>query len=134
MTNDLLKAAQNARQNAYAPYSNFQVGAAIRTDDGQIYAGSNVENAAYPESQCAEATAIGHMISNGGRAIEEVLIIGPSSDNIVPCGGCRQRLMEFANADTKIHCADKDGRIKTHTLGSLLPHAFGPNSLTSKDD
>ena len=100
---NLFKAASQVRLQAHVPYSNFKVGAAFLTEDNQIISGCNVENAAYPQSQCAEATAIGNMISNGNKKILEVVVIGSGNLLCSPCGGCRQRLREFASLDTKIH-------------------------------
>ena len=126
---DLIDAALAARDKAYAPYSKFHVGAALRTAEGKVIAGCNVENAAYPQSQCAEATAIGNMISNGNKKILEVVVIGSGELLCSPCGGCRQRLREFATLDTKIHMCNENGHMKTSTLGELLPDSFGPENL-----
>jgi cytidine deaminase len=126
---DLLAAAEAARANAYAPYSKFQVGAAVRAASGAIFAGANVENAAYPVGTCAEAGAIAAMIAAGERVIVEVLVTGPGPDAITPCGACRQRIREFAAPDTKIHAAGPDGITMSFTLAALLPEAFGPAHL-----
>jgi cytidine deaminase len=126
---DLLEAATRARENAYAPYSKFPVGAAIRAEDGRIYAGANVENAAFPQGQCAEATAIGAMVSAGARRITEMLVIAEGAVLCTPCGGCRQRIREFAARDVKIHLCAADGAHHTVTVGELLPLAFGPDHL-----
>ena len=115
--------------NAYAPYSNFKVGVAIKSSNSKFYVGCNVENAAYPQSQCAEATAIGNMISNGNKKILEVVVIGSGELLCSPCGGCRQRLREFATLDTKIHMCNENGHMKTSTLEELLPDSFGPENL-----
>lgn len=123
----LLSAAANARANAYAPYSGFAVGAALRTNSGAIYAGANVENAAYPVGTCAEAAAIAAMVVAGHRRIAEILIIGDSEALVTPCGACRQRMREFAGEDAKIHIAGTTGIRATFTLGALLPAAFGPS-------
>src|SRR3954447_13760909 len=98
--------AKAAAANAYAPYSRLQVGAAVRTADGRRFAGANVENAAYPQGQCAEASAIGNMIAGGGGRVVEVVVAAPSEAECAPCGGCRQRLREFADQQTPIHLAD----------------------------
>ena len=126
---DMLALARAAQEKAYAPYSGFFVGACLRTDTGELYAACNVENAAYPQSQCAEASAIGAMIAGGARRIVEVLVIGGSDDLCTPCGGCRQRLNEFASADVPVHVCGPEGLRKTVTLGELLPYSFGPSNL-----
>ncbi len=125
----LLAAARAARDHAYAPYSGYRVGAAILGGDGSVYVGGNVENAAYPLSQCAEASAIGAMIAGGCRTIAEILIVAEGGDLVVPCGGCRQLLAEFAGPQTPVHMADRQGVAETVTLGTLLPRAFGPGQL-----
>jgi cytidine deaminase len=126
---DLIEAATRARGNAYAPYSKFPVGAAIRAEDGRIYAGANVENAAFPQGQCAEASAIGAMGSGGARRIVEMVVIGEGVVPVTPCGGCRQRIREFATAEVPIHLIAADGARQTVTIGELLPLAFGPDHL-----
>ena len=126
---ELLRMARDAAGHAYAPYSNFPVGAAVRTDDGRRYAGANVENAAYPQGQCAEASAIGAMVAGGGGRVVEVVVAAPSEQECAPCGGCRQRLREFANADAPIHLADLQRVRRTTSLAELLPLSFGPESL-----
>lgn len=123
---DLFAAASAARDKAYAPYSNFAVGAAVRAADGRVFAGTNVENAAFPVGTCAEAGAIAAMVAAGGRRIVEALVIGAGPHLVTPCGACRQRLREFARADLPVHVADQDGIRATFTLGTLLPEAFGP--------
>jgi homotetrameric cytidine deaminase len=126
---ELLAMAREAAGRAYAPYSNFPVGAAVRTDDGRRFAGANVENAAYPQGQCAEASAIGAMVAGGGGRVVEVVVAAPSDEECAPCGGCRQRLREFAGPDTPIHLADLERVRRTTTLDALLPMSFGPESL-----
>ena len=129
MTNealDLLVAASAARDNAYAPYSNFTVGAAVRTDKGSIFAGANAENASYPVGTCAEAGAVAAMVAAGERVIVEALVLGDGAALVTPCGACRQRLREFADAGTMIHIAGLDGIRASFTLEALLPFAFGP--------
>jgi cytidine deaminase len=122
---DLFAAGKTTRLRAHAPYSGFHVGAAIRCDDGAIFTGCNVENASYPEGWCAETTAIGKMVSEGGsRKIVEVLVIADGERLCTPCGGCRQRLSEFAGPDTPVHIAGLDGLRKSFTLGELLPASF----------
>jgi homotetrameric cytidine deaminase len=126
---ELLALAREAVGRAYAPYSHFPVGAAVRTVDGRRYAGANVENAAYPQGQCAEASAIGAFVAGGGGAIAEVVVAAPSSELCTPCGGCRQRLREFTAADAPIHLADLERVRRTTTLAELLPLSFGPDHL-----
>lgn len=129
MLDALFDAAKAAQKRAYAPYSHFKVGAAIRTAMGTIYAGCNVENAAYPQGNCAEAGAISAMIMGGEHEIAEILVIGNGDALVTPCGGCRQRIREFAKPMTPIHVAGPDG-IRAHfTLDELLPHSFGPEHL-----
>jgi cytidine deaminase len=123
----LFSAALKARMSAYAPYSGFAVGAALRTDSGAIFSGTNVENAAYPVGTCAEAAAIAAMVVAGQRRIAEILIVGEGDALVTPCGACRQRLREFAGEDAKIHVASTTGVRATFTLGALLPAAFGPS-------
>ncbi len=122
---ELFEAARAARERAHAPYSRFHVGAAIRCDDGAVHAGCNVENASYPEGWCAETTALGRMVSSGGsRTITEVLVMADGERLCTPCGGCRQRLSEFADPDTPVHVAGLGGIRKSFTLGQLLPASF----------
>ena len=125
----LFEAAKLVREKAHVPYSNFKVGAAFLTSDNNIITGCNVENAAYPQSQCAEATAIGNMISNGNIKIIEIVVIGSGNLLCSPCGGCRQRIREFASLDIKIHMCNDEGHMKTSTLEELLPDSFGPENL-----
>ena len=122
---DLLDAARAARANAHAPYSGFPVGAAVRAASGAIYAGSNVENASFPEGWCAETSALGAMVAAGEREITEALVIAEHAEPITPCGGCRQRLAEFGHATTVVIAADHTGERARWTLAELLPHAFG---------
>ncbi len=127
---ELLALARAAIGRAYAPYSEFPVGAAVRTTDGRRYAGANVENAAYPQGQCAEASAIGALVAGGGGLIAEVVVAAPSQELCSPCGGCRQRLREFMADDAPIHLADHDRVRRTTTLAELLPLSFGPEHLS----
>ena len=129
MTDDLLAAALAVQANAHAPYSGFRVGAAVRTASGRIFAGCNVENASFPEGICAEAAAIGAMVSAGEREIAEVLTVADGDDLTTCCGGCRQRLREFAAGATPVHAAGPDGVRQTFTLAELLPASFGPGNL-----
>ena len=125
----LFKACKEVREQAHVPYSNFKVGAAFLTEDNNIITGCNVENAAYPQSQCAEASAIGNLISQGYKSIKEVVVIGSGDLLCSPCGGCRQRIREFAPLNIKIHMCNVSGHIKTSTLEELLPDSFGPENL-----
>ena len=125
----LYTAAKEVRLKAHAPYSKFFVGAALLTEKNNIIVGCNVENAAYPQTQCAEASAIGNMISKGGKTIVEVVIVGSGKLLCSPCGGCRQRLREFSSLLTPIHMCNIDGHQKTLTLEELLPESFGPENL-----
>ena len=125
----LFAAAKAAQARAYAPYSHFLVGAAIRAESGAIYCGCNVENAAYPEGACAEANAIGAMALAGERRIVEIVVVGEGEALCAPCGGCRQRIREFADAATRVHVAGPEGVRASFTLEELLPHSFGPGNL-----
>ncbi len=124
MTQDLLGAARRVRNNAYAPYSGFKVGAAVQTASGQVYPGCNVENVAYPEGTCAEAGAVAAMVAAGETKIVGVAVIADSPNPITPCGGCRQKLAEFGSADMVVTMATMGGDIIKTTLGELLPGAF----------
>ena len=126
---ELFAAAKAAQANAYAPYSRFRVGAALRTPSGAIYSGGNVENAAYPEGWCAETSAISAMARAGERHIAEICVIGDGEALCTPCGGCRQRIREFAEAGTVIHIAGPTGVRATFRLSALLPELFGPEHL-----
>ena len=125
----LFEEAKKVREKSYAPYSKFKVGAAFLTEDNSIVVGCNVENAAYPQSQCAEASAIGNLISQGYKNIVEIVVIGSGNKLCSPCGGCRQRIREFSKLDVPIHMCSVEGHIKTSTLGELLPDSFGPENL-----
>lgn len=130
MTQDvLIQAAIAAMPRAYAPYSQFMVGAAICDENGDIHTGVNVENAAYPQGSCAEAGAIAAMIMAGGTRIASIAVAGRGDMLCTPCGGCRQRIREFANPDTPILIADTTGLRQRFTLADLLPHSFGPDHL-----
>ena len=125
----LFSAAKQAFDNAYAPYSKFPVGAALLTPEGEIFSGCNVENAAYPQGSCAEAGAISAMARAGRRRIVEVVVVGGGPGLCTPCGGCRQRLREFAGPDLAIHVAGPEGVRASFTLAELLPPSFGPENL-----
>jgi cytidine deaminase len=124
----LFAAAAEARARAYAPYSGFHVGAAIMDEGGLVHAGCNVENAAYPQSQCAEAGAIAAMVAAGARRLTAVAVLGDGEAPCWPCGGCRQRLAEFA-APGALVIVKAEGRAVVRPLAELLPEAFGPASL-----
>ena len=126
---DLLSLARTMMGRAYAPYSKFQVGAAILAANGKIYSGCNVENAAYPVGNCAEASAIAAMILDGEKQIREIAVIGRSDLLCTPCGGCRQRIREFAAPDTKVHVCGPEGLRRTFSRDELLPASFGPENL-----
>lgn len=128
----LFEAAKAIQTRAYAPYSRFKVGAAIATPEGQVFTGCNVENAAYPVGACAEAGAISAMIAGGGSRIGTIVVMGEGEHLVTPCGGCRQRIREFAAPDTKIHVAGPEGIRKSFTLAELLPFSFGPDNLTDR--
>jgi cytidine deaminase len=125
----LFAAAEAVRARAYAPYSRFAVGAAILADDGKIYAGANIENAAYPVGNCAEASAIAAMIAGGGRRITRIYVTGPGEAPVTPCGACRQRIREFADLTVQVISHGVDGTPLVATLDQLLPHSFGPEFL-----
>ena len=120
----LVDAAAEVREKAYAPYSNFKVGAALLTTEGAVFQGCNVENVAYPEGTCAEAGAIAAMIAGGHSRIAEVAVIADSPMPVSPCGGCRQKLAEFADPDVKVTMATTDGLRVTTTVRDLLPGVF----------
>jgi homotetrameric cytidine deaminase len=124
----LVAAATEAMNRAHAPYSRYQVGAALRADDGSIHAGANVENSAYPQGQCAEASAIGVLVASGRTRVLEAAVIASGPELCVPCGGCRQRLREFMALDGRIHLCSATER-RTVTLEDLLPMSFGPEFL-----
>ncbi|UWQ20343.1 cytidine deaminase [Jannaschia sp. W003] len=124
-TEDLRRAALAVRENAHAPYSGFHVGAAIRTTSGAVFLGCNVENVAYPEGTCAEAGAIAAMVAAGERRIAEAYVVAGSPDPVPPCGGCRQKLAEFAGGDVPVTLATVDGAERRTTVAALLPGAFG---------
>jgi len=125
----MLEAARRALANAHAPYSRFRVGACLRAASGRLYAGCNVENAAYPVGQCAEATAIGTMVAAGDREIAEILVASEGAEICPPCGRCRQQLAEFARPETPVHLCGPEGLRTSTTLGDLLPLAFGRDVL-----
>ena len=127
----LIDAAINAMPRAYTPYSGFDVGAAILDAEGHIHHGVNVENAAYPQGNCAEASAIAAMIIAGGRRIDAIAVAGRGDLLCTPCGGCRQRIREFADADTPVIICGEEGERARFTLAELLPHSFGPDHVNT---
>lgn len=129
MPHDLFLAAKTAMAKAHAPYSRFPVGAALRTEDGRIFAGANVEVASFPEGWCAETTALGHYVMAGGGRIVEIAVVAERMARITPCGGCRQRLAEFAGSDAKLHLCDATGVVETVTMGEMLPYGFRGDTL-----
>jgi cytidine deaminase len=129
MSHDLFLAAKAAMQKAHAPYSRFPVGAALRTEDGRVFSGANIEVASYPEGWCAETTALAHYVMGGGGRIAEIAVIAERMPRVTPCGGCRQRLAEFAGPETKLHLCDESGVVETVTMGEMLPLGFAGDSL-----
>ncbi len=127
---ELFAAARDVQQRAHVPYSRFPVGAALRTPSGDVFVGCNVENAAYPEGTCAEAGAIAAMAAAGERVIEAIVTVCEGEALGTCCGGCRQKIREFATADTLIHNAGPEGVRKTFTMAELLPDSFGPEHLS----
>ena len=124
---DLLKAAHQVRLNAHAPYSRFLVGAAVLADDGQVYLGCNVENAAYPQGLCAEAVALGAMVVGGGRKVVAIAVTGGHagpSGPCLPCGGCRQKIVEFSTDQTVVLTGAETGPVDRHLAHDLLPGRF----------
>lgn len=129
MDDELFEMALSSMGKAYAPYSSFKVGAAIKGKNGKLYGGCNVENAAYPQGCCAESSAVSAMVMDGETAIDEVCVIGLGDSLVTPCGGCRQRIREFADDNISIHICGPEGLRKTFSLGELLPYSFGPENL-----
>ena len=125
---EMVALALHARENAYAPYSHFRVGAALECADGRVYTGCNVENAAYGSSICAERTALVKAVSEGERTFTKLAIAGDSADFCWPCGACRQMLREFG-AELRVLCANRDGSFCAFTLEELLPHGFGAETM-----
>ena len=124
MAADLFAAARQAMARAHVPYSRFPVGAALRTVDGRILAGANIENVSFPEGWCAETTMLSHYVMAGGGGIAEICVVAERMDRITPCGGCRQRLAEFAGPQTRIYLCDQSGIVDEMTMSDLLPRAF----------
>lgn len=127
---DMIEDAKEARLKAHAPYSNFLVGAAMRDEYGRVHAGCNIENAPHPQGWCAEPSAIAALILAGGRRITEVVVVGTGHALCTPCGGCRQKIREFAGPETRIHCCSETGELlRSFALEDLLPFSFGPENL-----
>lgn len=126
---DLLKAATEVRERAWAPYSKFKVGAAIRSTSGRVYVGCNVENAAYPEGTCAEAGAIAAMVAGGDTRIAEVCVIADSPEPVSCCGGCRQKIAEFAAPEVVVTMATTSGEMRRATVAELLPGVFTKSQM-----
>lgn len=129
MSEILIRAAIAAMDKAYAPYSGFSVGAAILDEHGAVHTGANIENAAYPQGCCAEASAISALIMSGGQRIQKIAVAGRGEILCTPCGGCRQKIREFGTAETQILICDETGLRQSFTLDELLPHSFGPDNL-----
>ncbi len=133
MTNNkiklLIEKAYSAQQHSHSPYSRFKVGAALESDNGDIFSGCNVESAAFPLGQCAEATAIGNMVTRGGKRISHIVIASPNDEFCFPCGGCRQKIAEFAPDETLVTMVTKSGSTHDTTIGELLPNAFRAHDL-----
>ena len=126
----LIREAYEAKENSYAPYSGFHVGAALLSSDGAIYRGCNIENAAYSPTNCAERTAFFKAVSEGVREFKAIAIAGDAQDYLAPCGVCRQVMAEFCDAEKfQIILARSLTDYKIFTLAELLPELFGPKSL-----
>ena len=126
---DLFDAAWGAMKKTHSPYSKFPVGASLRTEDGRIYSGCNIEVASYPEGWCAETTMLGHYVMGGGGKITEICVVAEKMSSCTPCGGCRQRLAEFAGSKTSLYLCDSTGIIEAMTLGDIFPRGFDGETL-----
>lgn len=126
----LVDAARAVRESAYAPYSKFKVGAAVQATSGTVYQGCNVENVAYPEGTCAEAGAIAAMVAGGDTEITAIAVIADSPKPVSPCGGCRQKIAEFAGPDVKVTLATMDGIVQETTVAALLPGSFDADYMS----
>ena len=126
----LIESARLVRENAHAPYSNFKFGAALRARSGRTYQGCNVENVAYPEGTCAEAGAIAAMVAGGDTQIAEIAVIADSPKPVSPCGGCRQKIAEFATGDVNVILATTDGIVMETTVAALLPGSFDADYMS----
>ncbi len=126
----LCSKAREILKNSYSPYSHFPVSCVLRTKSGQIFAGVNMENSAYPQGLCAEGATVGQMISAGEREIVEIVVCSASKEPCFPCGGCRQILSEFSQEDTLVHiCHAQNHDVYTTTMGVLLPHSFNKHTM-----
>ncbi len=132
MADDLRQLALDVRERAYAPYSNFKVGAAVRAASGTVYVGCNVENAAYPEGTCAEAGAIAAMVAAGETRLSEVYVVAGSPMPVAPCGGCRQKLSEFGKGEVVVTMATLEGDEEATSIAALLPGAFGAAAMENE--
>ena len=130
---ELFGQASAIRERAYAPYSQFRVGAAICDENGEVHCGLNVENAAYPNGICAETAAIAAMVAAGGTRIRSIVVVGSGEMLCTPCGACRQRIREFGTEETKVAVAGPEGVRKVFTLEELLPFSFGPKNLENSN-
>jgi cytidine deaminase len=126
---DLFDAAWAAMQKTHSPYSKFPVGASLRTEDGRVYSGCNIEVASYPEGWCAETTMLGHYVMGGGGKISEICVVAEKMSKCTPCGGCRQRLAEFAGPKTRLYLCDNSGIIEALTLEDIFPRGFDGDTL-----
>jgi len=126
---DLFLSARTAMAKAHAPYSKFPVGAALRTADGRVFSGANVENASFPEGWCAETTMLSAYVMGGGGEITDIAVVAERMDRVTPCGGCRQRLAEFAAPTTRLHLCDRTGVVQTLSMSEILPLGFSGDTL-----
>jgi cytidine deaminase len=126
---DLFDAAWAAMHKSHSPYSKFPVGASLRTEDGRVFSGCNIEVASYPEGWCAETTMLGHYVMGGGGRITEICVVAEKMAKCTPCGGCRQRLAEFAGPKTKLYLCDDTGIIEAMTLEDIFPRGFDGETL-----
>ncbi|WP_049987420.1 cytidine deaminase [Halobellus rufus] len=133
MTDELLERAREALDDAYVPYSEYRVGAALRTADGSVYVGCNIENANYSNSLHAEEVAIASAVRDGHREFDRIAVSSGARDGVTPCGMCRQTLAEFAGADLDVVCDEGDGETSTYTLGELLPNTISLETLSAAE-
>ena len=127
----MLVASLAARAHSHSPYSGYAVGAAVLDEHGRIHVGANIENAAYPQGWCAEATALSALVMAGAKRATAVLVTGPGPEIITPCGGCRQKLREFAGGELLVIAGDPGGIRQQWTLAELLPFSFGPDHIAA---
>lgn len=124
--------AYQALEHSYSPYSNYRVGCCLLADNGKMYAGCNIESSSYSLTLCAETSALGTMVSDGGKRIEKIVIVNHLKTACSPCGACRQRLGEFAHADTRFYLCNEQNILEEHTLSELLPHSFNADTMKEK--